>query len=123
MTALSSSMVFEDATVFPYASVACPHGGRVEEVPATRRDRMEGASRFRNLSWLPHYLRGRLGAAEALAIRRPRKFRRSAGGEMERATGIEPTTSSLGNLFEGLSYGLLLSRTECHRGSENQRQH
>jgi len=27
---------------------------------------MEGASRFRNLSWLPHYMRGRLGAAEAL---------------------------------------------------------
>jgi dolichol-phosphate mannosyltransferase len=32
-------------------------GGRVEEVPATWRDRTEGASRFRLLSWLPHYLR------------------------------------------------------------------
>ena len=32
-------------------------GGRVEEVPATWRDRTEGASRFRLFSWLPHYLR------------------------------------------------------------------
>jgi dolichol-phosphate mannosyltransferase len=32
-------------------------GGRVEEVPATWRDRAQGTSRFRLLSWLPHYLR------------------------------------------------------------------
>ncbi len=32
-------------------------GGRVEEVPATWRDRTEGKSRFRLFSWLPHYLR------------------------------------------------------------------
>jgi glycosyltransferase involved in cell wall biosynthesis len=32
-------------------------GGRVEEVPATWRDRTEGSSRFRLFSWLPHYLR------------------------------------------------------------------
>jgi glycosyltransferase involved in cell wall biosynthesis len=32
-------------------------GGRVEEVPATWRDRTQGASRFRLLAWLPHYLR------------------------------------------------------------------
>lgn len=37
-------------------------GGRVEEVPATWRDRTEGASRFRLFSWLPHYLRWYLWA-------------------------------------------------------------
>lgn len=37
-------------------------GGRVEEVPATWRDRTEGKSRFRLFSWLPHYLRWYLWA-------------------------------------------------------------
>jgi dolichol-phosphate mannosyltransferase len=32
-------------------------GERVEEVPATWRDRSAGESRFRLLAWLPHYLR------------------------------------------------------------------
>jgi glycosyltransferase involved in cell wall biosynthesis len=31
-------------------------GGRVEEVPATWRDRAKGKSRFRLFSWMPHYL-------------------------------------------------------------------
>jgi len=37
-------------------------GGRVEEVPATWRDRSSGKSRFRILSWLPLYLRWYLWA-------------------------------------------------------------
>ena len=37
-------------------------GGRVEEVPATWRDRSSGKSRFRMLSWLPLYLRWYLWA-------------------------------------------------------------
>src|SRR5687767_15939655 len=32
-------------------------GERVEEVPATWRDRAAGTSRFRLLAWLPEYLR------------------------------------------------------------------
>ena len=32
-------------------------GGRVEEVPATWRDRAKGKSRFRLFAWMPHYLR------------------------------------------------------------------
>jgi glycosyltransferase involved in cell wall biosynthesis len=37
-------------------------GGRVEEVPATWRDRSSGKSRFRLFSWLPLYLRWYLWA-------------------------------------------------------------
>ena len=37
-------------------------GERVEEVPATWRDRSAGKSRFRLLAWLPHYLRWYLWA-------------------------------------------------------------
>jgi hypothetical protein len=37
-------------------------GGRVEEVPATWRDRAAGESRFRLLAWLPEYLRWYLWA-------------------------------------------------------------
>jgi len=32
-------------------------GERVEELPATWRDRAAGTSRFRLLAWLPEYLR------------------------------------------------------------------
>jgi dolichol-phosphate mannosyltransferase len=37
-------------------------GERVEEVPATWTDRVEGKSRFRLMSWLPHYMRWYLWA-------------------------------------------------------------
>lgn len=73
--AIESRGGFEVALELTYK--AYREGLRVVELPTVWTDRTQGRSRFRLLSWLPHYLRWYL---RALALLLRRRTHRAGGG-------------------------------------------